>query len=131
MIKLIFVLMALVSTTVQSQGRDKSSIFLLDTTRNEVVVSSDANVPKSIASITKIMTAMVALDHDRNLDRRILIPAGGKLPAGWHTRRDIMSAMLIRSDNRAADALAADYPGGERAFVRAMNQRARQLNQVS
>jgi serine-type D-Ala-D-Ala endopeptidase (penicillin-binding protein 7) len=106
----------------------RPAIWLHDITKNEVVIASDSNIPKSIASITKIMTAMIALDHDRNLDRRITVKAGGKLPAGFHTRRDIMRAMLIRSDNRAADALAADFPGGERAFIRAMNQRARRLN---
>jgi len=104
-----------------------TSQYLYDISRDEVVVSSDANLVRPIASITKIMTAMVALDHDRNLDRRITVKAGGKLPAGQHARRDVMAAMLIRSDNLAADALAADFPGGERAFVRAMNLRAKKL----
>jgi D-alanyl-D-alanine endopeptidase (penicillin-binding protein 7) len=107
------------------------AIWLHDVTKNETVTARNSNVPKSIASITKIMTAMIALDHDRNLDRRIIVRAGGKLPAGFHTRRDIMRAMLIRSDNRAAEALAADFPGGERAFVQAMNQRARRLNMTA
>jgi D-alanyl-D-alanine endopeptidase (penicillin-binding protein 7) len=104
------------------------SIWLHDITKNEIVIDSDSNVPKSIASITKLMTAMVALDHDQDLDRRITVRRGSKLPAGSHTRRDVMRAMLIRSDNRAADALAADYPGGQKAFVRDMNQHARKLN---
>ena len=115
---------------VQAQVKP-SSVVLYDATKSEIVMASDSNIPRSIASITKIMTAMVALDHDRNLDRHIQIKAGGKLPAGIHTRRDIMRAMLIRSDNRAADALAADFPGGERAFVRAMNQRARRLGMTT
>jgi len=109
----------------------RPAIWLHDITKNETVIGSDSNIPKSIASITKIMTAMIALDHDRNLDRYIVVKSGGKLPAGLHTRRDIMRAMLIRSDNRAADALAADFPGGEKAFVRAMNQRARRLNMIT
>lgn len=119
-------LFIMVTGTVQAQAHD-SSVFLFDVTRDEVILSNNANIPRSIASITKIMTAMVALDHDRNLDRRIRVRPGGKLPEGFHTRRDIMRAMLIRSDNRAADALAADFPGGERAFIRAMNQRAQKL----
>ena len=114
----------------QAQTRD-SSVFLFDVTRDEVILSNNANIPRSIASITKIMTAMVALDHDRNLDRRIMIKPGGKLPEGFHTRRDVMRAMLIRSDNRAADALAADFPGGERAFIKAMNQRAQKLGMAT
>jgi D-alanyl-D-alanine endopeptidase (penicillin-binding protein 7) len=109
-------------------AKDRPAIWLFDINKKEVVIATDSNVPRSIASITKLMTAMVALDHDRNLDRYIVVKAGGKLPAGLHTRRDVMRAMLIRSDNRAADALAADFPGGERAFIRAMNQRARRLD---
>jgi D-alanyl-D-alanine endopeptidase (penicillin-binding protein 7) len=122
-----YLISALVFATSVAQARDTSSVFLYDISRNELVISRDANVPRSIASLTKIMTAMVALDHDRDLDRKITVRSGGKLPAGQHNRRDVMAAMLIRSDNRAADALAADFPGGERAFVRAMNQRARKL----
>ncbi len=126
------IILILALTCVPVMAKDsRPAIWLHDITKNETVIGSDSNIPKSIASITKIMTAMIALDHDRNLDRYIVVKAGGKLPAGLHTRRDIMRAMLIRSDNRAADALAADFPGGEKAFVRAMNQRARRLNMIT
>ena len=125
--KLLLMLVAVATTVAQAQTKNNASVFLLDVTRSEVVISERANVPRSIASITKIMTAMVALDHDRNLTRPIRIGGGGKLPAGWHARRDVLAAMLIRSDNTAADALAADYPGGQKAFVRAMNAKARAL----
>jgi D-alanyl-D-alanine endopeptidase (penicillin-binding protein 7) len=118
-------LLALASMPLMA--KDRPAIWLYDVTKKEILIATDSNVPKSIASITKIMTAMVALDHDRDLDRKITVRPGGKLPAGQHSRRDVMAAMLIRSDNRAADALAADFPGGERAFVRTMNQRARKL----
>jgi serine-type D-Ala-D-Ala endopeptidase (penicillin-binding protein 7) len=122
-----FVLVCLATVAAQGQTRQATSTYLFDISKKEIVISADAKITRSIASITKIMTAMVALDHDRNLDRRITVKAGGKLPAGQHARRDVMAAMLIRSDNLAADALAADFPGGERAFVRAMNLRAKKL----
>jgi D-alanyl-D-alanine endopeptidase (penicillin-binding protein 7) len=102
-------------------------MLLYDLAQDQPVISSDANVPKSIASITKLMTAMVALDYDINLDRKIKVKRGSKLPAGLHTRRDVMSAMLVRSDNQAAESLAEDYPGGRTSFVKAMNQRAKKL----
>lgn len=122
-------ILALALTCMPVMAKDsRPAIWLFDVNKKEVVIATDSNVPRSIASITKIMTAMVALDHDRNLNRYIVVRGGGKLPAGLHTRRDVMRAMLIRSDNLAADALAADFPGGERAFIRAMNQRARGLN---
>jgi len=106
----------------------KPSIWLHDMTRSEVITSSDSNVPRSIASITKLMTAMVALDHDRNLDREIKVSGTSKLPGGLHSRRAVMAAMLIRSDNQAAEALASDYPGGRKQFIRAMNIKAKKLN---
>jgi D-alanyl-D-alanine endopeptidase (penicillin-binding protein 7) len=121
----------MLTITMQATARTPVSQFVLDVERRDVIINTDANVPRSIASITKIMTAMVALDHDRNLDRYIVVRPGGKLPAGLHTRRDVMRAMLIRSDNRAADALAADFPGGEKSFVKAMNQRARRMDMNS
>jgi len=123
-------LLFVVFSSASAQTRD-SSVILYDTTRGEVIMGNNSNIPRSIASITKIMTAMIALDHDRNLDRYIVIKPGGKLPAGLHTRRDIMRAMLIRSDNRAADAMAADFPGGEKAFIRAMNHRAKKLGMAT
>lgn len=129
-VKSVILVLALICTPLMAKD-SKPAVWLYDITKKEIVIASDSNIPKSIASITKIMTAMVALDHDRNLDRHIVVRAGGKLPPGLHTRRDVMRAMLIRSDNRAADALAADFPGGERAFVRAMNQRARRLNMTA
>jgi len=125
---ILLVTLSLVAFAAQGQARVPTSTYLFDVSKKEIVISSDANVTRSIASITKIMTAMVALDHDRNLNRYIVVRGGGKLPAGLHTRRDVMRAMLIRSDNQAADAMAADFPGGERAFVRAMNQRAQRMN---
>ena len=128
--KFVLLLIIVMVGAAQAQART-SSVFLFDISRDEVIVSNNANIPRSIASITKVMTAMVALDHDRNLDRRIMVRSGGKLPQGFHTRRDIMRAMLIRSDNRAADALAADFVGGERAFVRAMNQKAQKLGMAT
>lgn len=123
------IILALALTCMPVVAKDqRPAVWLYDITKDEAVIANDSNIPKSIASITKLMTAMVAMDHDRNLNRYIVVKAGGKLPAGLHTRRDVMRAMLIRSDNRAADALAADFPGGEKAFVRAMNQRARRMS---
>jgi D-alanyl-D-alanine endopeptidase (penicillin-binding protein 7) len=72
------------------------------------------------------MTAMVALDHDLNLDRplKLVGKTRGVLPRGTWTRGEILQAMLVRSDNDAAETLAADYPGGRTAFLAAMNIKA-------
>lgn len=96
-----------------------------ETTQQHVSVSS-SNQPRPIASLTKLMTAMVTLDHDQNLLKKIHMPAN-KLPAGMYTRQDIIIAMLVRSDNIAADALASNYPGGRKEFVKSMNRKARDI----
>jgi serine-type D-Ala-D-Ala endopeptidase (penicillin-binding protein 7) len=49
------------------------------------------------------------------------------LPARSYTRGELMTAMLVRSDNSASETLAGDYPGGREEFIREMNNRARQL----
>lgn len=90
-----------------------------------------------IASITKLMTAMVVLDAQLPLDERIAItdedvdltmrnhsrlPVGAELP-----RSELLRVALMASDNRAAVALGRTYPGGLPAFVQAMNEKARSL----
>jgi beta-lactamase class A len=79
------------------------------------------------------MTAMVALDHDPTLTRSIKLInlVGSSLPNGQYTRRQLFDAMLVRSDNAAAETLAEDFPGGRAAFVRAMNRRAVALGMTS
>jgi len=103
------------------------SILVMDIDRDRIIMGQNTNATRSIASITKVMTAMVSLSWTLDLDRRIPVGAGSKLGAGMHSRRDVITAMLVRSDNAAADALAREYPGGEKAFVRAMNLRARNM----
>ncbi len=90
-----------------------------------------------IASITKIMTAMVVLDGKQNLDEAIVIAdadvdmiklSRSRLPVGSTFRReDLMRLALMASDNRAAAALGRTYPGGSPAFVAAMNAKAQSM----
>jgi D-alanyl-D-alanine endopeptidase (penicillin-binding protein 7) len=115
----------------QAMANQRPAIWLYNITKDQLVLGNHINSPAPIASITKIMTAMVSLDHDGNLDRQIRVPSGGRLPAGEHSRRDVMSAMLIRSDNIASEAIATDYPGGRKAFVAAMNRRAAQIGMMA
>ena len=123
--------MVAVLWSVPSWAAQKPAIWLFNITKDEAVLGNRLNVPSPIASITKLMTAIVSLDHDPNLDRLITVPGGGRLPAGQHSRRDVLSALLIRSDNIAAEAIAADYPGGRKAFVEDMNRRGREIGMMS
>jgi len=110
-----------------------TSVWVYNQTLDTIVLNQQANRVRPIASITKLMTAIVALDHDPLLSRTVKLSGlvGSNLPQGQYTRRQLFDAMLVRSDNAAAETLAQDYPGGRTAFVRAMNRRAAALGMTS
>ena len=99
------------------------SVFVLNTTNNRVEHAVNPDQVRGIASITKLMTAMVALDTDRDLDKKLKLTrrVAGHLPVQEYTRRQLLEAMLIKSDNAAAETLAEDYPGGRAQFIQRMN----------
>ena len=129
MIKLLIATAAMIGACAHAA----SSIWVYNQTQDTSVFNQDANTVRPIASITKLMTAMVALDHDPTLTRSIKLinRVGSSLPNGQYTRRQLFDAMLVRSDNAAAETLAQDYPGGRASFVRAMNRRAAGLGMRS
>ena len=106
---------------------DKPSILLYNVTEDKHVYNQNINVTRPIASITKLMTAMVTLDYDKNLTKQLMLSSsvGGSLPRQQYSRFDLLHAMLVRSDNSAAETLAEDYPGGRKAFIKAMNEHAK------
>jgi len=93
--------------------------------------------PRSVASLTKLMTALVIIESGLILDEPLEITRAdrdrlrgtrSRLPFGAvFTRYDLMRAALGASDNRAAAALARTYPGGDEAMLAAMNAKAREL----
>jgi D-alanyl-D-alanine endopeptidase (penicillin-binding protein 7) len=97
--------------------------------------NTDAVMP--IASITKLMTAMVILDSGLSLDEPVTITrhdvdrlkgTKSRLQLGLTLpRREMLRLALMASENRAAAALARSHPGGTEAFVQTMNLKARQL----
>jgi D-alanyl-D-alanine endopeptidase (penicillin-binding protein 7) len=76
------------------------------------------------------MTAMVALDYDRDMSRKLVLSknAGSKMPRREYTRGELFHMLLIKSDNAAAETLASDYPGGRQRFMQHMNSRALMLD---
>jgi len=110
-----------------------TSVWVYNQTQDAIVLNQQANTVRPIASITKLMTAMVALDHDPVLSRSVKLSdrVGSKLPPGQYTRRQLFDAMQVSSNNAAAETLAQDYPGGRSAFVQAMNRRASGLGMTS
>ena len=115
----------------------RSASVLVSDLSGHQVYGKDSEEPMPIASITKLMTAMVILDAGLPLDQRITITkqdrdliqlTGSRLKYGAAlTRRQLIKLALMASENRAAKALARTYPGGRQAFVRAMNEKAKAL----
>jgi D-alanyl-D-alanine endopeptidase (penicillin-binding protein 7) len=114
-----------------------SSVLIIDQSDSSVLYSRHPDVAMPIASITKLMTALVVLDAEQPLDEPIRITdADRDLPKGavsrltvgtTLTRGDLMHLALMSSENRAAHALGNNYPGGMPAMVAAMNAKAAQL----
>jgi D-alanyl-D-alanine endopeptidase (penicillin-binding protein 7) len=111
-----------------------SGVLVLDPTTGETLYAKNADQQAPIASITKLMTAMVILDAKLPLDEAIEITRDdvdhiknttSRLPIGSYFRRDdLLRLALMASENRAAAALGRTYPGGIEAFVAAMNAKA-------
>ena len=114
-----------------------SSALVLDPATGQTLYSKNADHVAPIASITKLMTAMVVLDAKLPMEEPIEITTedvdvvkgtGSRLPFGAHFRRDdLLRLALMASDNRAASALGRNYPGGMPACVDAMNAKAKSL----
>jgi D-alanyl-D-alanine endopeptidase (penicillin-binding protein 7) len=102
------------------------SIWVYNVTRDRVEYAYNSEQVRPIASITKIMTAMVALDYDKDLSKMLKLDnrVGSNLPKQSYNRWQLFQAMLVRSDNAAAETLARDYPGGRSAFIARMNAQA-------
>ncbi len=113
------------------------SVMVYDQYSGEALYAKNPNLQTPIASITKLMTAVVTLDANLPLEEKIKISAldvdrlkgtGSKLPLGaTYTREQLLNLALIASENRAAHALGRTYPGGIDAFIDAMNRKARAL----
>jgi len=115
-----------------------TAALVYDQNTGKLLYAKNADTVTPIASITKVMTAMIVLDARLPLDEAIVITnedidllkgSKSRLPIGSAFRReDLMRLALMASDNRAASALGRNYPGGIEAFVEAMNTKAKLLN---
>lgn len=109
--------------------------MVFDPVSGKALYSKNAESAVPIASITKLMTAMVVLEAKQDLNEPLIIDSAdidtiknsrSRLPVGTAFRReDLMRLALMASDNRAAAALGRSYPGGTPAFVEAMNAKAK------
>jgi len=108
--------------------------YVLDESASSVLAARNERVAVPIASITKLMTALVVLEAGQPLDQVVTITAddvrgtagnGSRLVAGYSlSRQNLLHLALMSSENRAAYALCRSYPRGLRACVQAMNKKA-------
>lgn len=127
-----------VSTSTGGISAVRSNVVLVqDLGSNTVLFARNDGPPRPIASITKLMTAIVIVDANQAMSEIIEVTASdidtvkhsrSRLPVGTKlSRSDMLHLALMSSENRAANALGRHYPGGMTAFVAAMNSKAKQL----
>jgi D-alanyl-D-alanine endopeptidase (penicillin-binding protein 7) len=114
-----------------------SAALVQDQTTGNILLEKNASSVVPIASITKLMTAMVSLDVEPSLIETLTISEAdvdtlkgtrSRLVVGTKlSREEMLLLALMSSENRAASALSRHYPGGREAFVAAMNRKAQEL----
>lgn len=117
-----------------------SAVLVQDETTGAVLFEKNAEAVLPIASVTKLMTAMVTLDANPNLNEAVTIGdedvdvlkgTRSRLRVGTQlSREEMLRLALMSSENRAASALSRYYPGGRPTFVAAMNAKAKMLGLV-
>lgn len=116
---LIFFLAVIFSLTAQSKEITATS-WLVANGDGDVLQSENMYQQRSIASITKLMTVMVVLDANQDLDQYIKP----------YTRKELIQLAIVHSDNRASETLCQNYPGGRSKCIQAMNDKARSLGMI-
>ncbi|PNK59747.1 serine hydrolase [Psychrobacter sp. FDAARGOS_221] len=116
-------------------------VIVMDVESGKPLYQKNADVARPIASITKLMTAMVVLDAGLDMREEIKLDpedfigpkrASSRLKAGDRLNRaELLLMTLMKSENPAAKSLARNYPGGYDAFMRDMNRKAQSLGMGS
>jgi serine-type D-Ala-D-Ala endopeptidase (penicillin-binding protein 7) len=117
------------------------AFYVLDESDSSVLAARHESIPAPIASITKLMTALVVLEAGQPLDETLTITredvsgtvgSGSRLAPGARlSRADMLHLALMSSENRTAHAVCRHYPGGMPACVRAMNEKAAALGMTT
>ncbi len=128
---------ALAAPNPASLQLKSGSALVMDINTGKTLYQKNPAQVRPIASLTKLMTALVVLAARQNLNQTLTIDQNdrdhikhtySRVRFGTKvSRRDALHLALMSSENRMASALARHYPGGRSAFIRAMNNKARQL----
>jgi D-alanyl-D-alanine carboxypeptidase/D-alanyl-D-alanine endopeptidase (penicillin-binding protein 7) len=138
MIKFLFVaLLVTLASTASALSLGSKHAILIDEESGRILFQKNATDIVPIASLTKLMTAMVVLDAHPDMQEMITITEGdvdtlkfssSRVPVGaTFSRRTLLELALMSSDNRAAHALARNYPGGLENFRTAVRNKAMAL----
>lgn len=114
-----------------------NAALIVDESKLEILFEKNANIALPMASVTKLMTALVVVESMQDMNETLEIThedvdtlkhTGSRLRVGTRmTRGNLLHLALMSSENRAAAALGRNYPGGLKAFVSAMNIKAQVL----
>lgn len=128
---------AMAAPAPKSPDVRSAAVLVLDEASDAVIYERKAGEAAPIASITKLMTALVVLEGNQSLDEQVEITTADRTRTGAVasrlaigtklTRRELLHLALMSSENRAAQALCRSYTGGETACLAAMNAKARAL----
>ena len=127
-------ILALFLFVSQAAYAQKGAYVLYDYDLDRSQIAYNADEIRSIASITKLFTAIVVLRSGVELDEKVKVQgkSGGRFQKGMMiTRNNLMRAMLISSDNLAAETLAHTYPGGFDKFLLDTNEYARGMGLIN
>ena len=124
-------------TDLKGSPKLRSASALVINSEGQVIYGKDIDTVRPIASITKLMTAMVILDSGVDLNEKITVTkadrdlvqlTGSRLEYGATLpRREMIMLAIMSSENRAATALGRSFPGGTTAFISEMNKKALKL----
>jgi D-alanyl-D-alanine endopeptidase (penicillin-binding protein 7) len=124
-------------STADSLRLNSNVAYVLDGSDGTVLFQKNADAALPIASLTKLMTALVVVESGQDMKEILEVTpedidrikgTSSRLPIGAKlSRADMLHIALMSSENRAASALGRNYPGGLRAFVAAMNAKAKEL----
>ena len=127
--------------TLNDPALRSSAALVLDLTNSSVLYARRSDVALPIASITKLMTALVVMEAGQPLDEMLAVTGDDRSlgkgsfsrlsPGAALSRGELMHLALMASENRAAHALGRNYPGGVAACVIAMNAKARELGMTT
>ena len=114
------------------------SVLMYDLTDNKVLYEKDPDVRHPMASLTKIMTAVISLENPKPDDKYSVVKddivgsdSMGVSAGETYNLSDLLYGLVLHSGNDAAEVLAHNYPGGRAAFIEAMNNKAKALGMLN